>query len=205
MSLEEQVRLFKGWAEKYYPPGKRFGEWEYDYPNWKDLYELSISAINHIKFEELSNQEFDNLLYVIARDNEAEYLVEELAAHPEKLLFLSQKALNSNERDAKWQLAKQLGFIPEKKEIAEKILILFVKDSDEYISRMALLALAEIQSSFTEEYAIKAWNSNHEYQRIAVLWSFKKINSSKLDFYLNKAYKDGRQYLVQNAEIIVQI
>ncbi len=204
MSLEKEVKRFKKWAEKYYPSEKRFGEWEDDYPNWKDLYESSISVINHTQFKELSHQKFDNLLYAIARDNESEYLVEELAKYPEKLLFLSHKAVNSSKKDAKWQLAKQLGSIEKEKEEAEKILTLFVKDSNEYVSRMALLALAEIKSSFTEKYAIDAWESKHEYQRIAALWSLKKINSSKLHYYLDRAYQDGRQYLVQNAAIITQ-
>jgi len=38
-----------------------------------------------------------------------------------------------------------------------------------------------------------------EYQRIAVLYALKEINSKQLDKYIRLAKQDGRRYLVENA------
>ena len=78
----------------------------------------------------------------------------------------------------------------------------FVRDRDEYVSRRALLALGQLRSEKTEEYAERAWRTGHEYQRIAALWALKECGSAKLSDYLREAEADGREYVLHNAKAV---
>ena len=75
----------------------------------------------------------------------------------------------------------------------------FVEDENEYVNRRALLSLGILKSSKAESLAERAWASEQEYQRIAALWVLKYVSSSKLPEYLQRAKKDGRKYVIQNA------
>lgn len=79
------------------------------------------------------------------------------------------------------------------------LLIHFAYDADEYVSRRALIALGKLKSERTEQLAERAWQTGHEYQRIAALWALKDVGSSKLGDYLLQAEEDGREYVVRNA------
>ena len=74
-----------------------------------------------------------------------------------------------------------------------------VADQHEYVSRRALQALGRISSPHTERLCERAWDTDHEYQRIMALWVLKEIDSRKLDSYLALARKEGRKYMVSNA------
>ncbi|WP_287130348.1 hypothetical protein [Candidatus Cyanaurora vandensis] len=124
---------------------------------------------------------------------------EEVASNPSILLKLSELAVASAEAETKWQLAYQLGSLSNQKEQAEAILLHFVTDADEYVSRRALLALGVLESSQAEKLAVRAWDTGYEYQRIATLSVLRDTESAKLAEYVTKALKDGREYLVQNA------
>ena len=197
MDLKEEVAKFRKWAIKN--PG-RYGEWEVNYEDWDALYKTFFKFIENSSAEALSPKEIEDLIYVIGRDNEDERLIEFLTKQEEIFLVLAFSAITADDIDARWQFAHYLGEFKNMKEDAEKLLLKYFKDPNEYVSRRALMALANMGSSYTEEYCEKAWESDLEYQRIAVLYSLNKINSKQLESHLSKAMDDGRQSLVKNAE-----
>jgi hypothetical protein len=197
MPLRNEVKKFKNWASAY-PVQERSGEWEDDYPYWSGLHEAAIAFLASSP-DEWDEEDIGDLLYAIARDNEIEYLAREVAKSIDTLLKLSELAIGSPERDAKWQLAAQLGDLSSRKQEAEVLLLKLVDDQDEYVSRRALLSLGSLKSSKAEELAERAWKTGDEYQRIAALSVLKDVASSKLPAYIEEALIDGRQYLVHNA------
>lgn len=202
-SLPFEIEKFKRWAS--IEPAPRYGEWECDYDNWPELYAATLGFIQSSNSECWSEHDVNDILYVIARDNEDAYLVEELSSMPDRLLFLATAAVSSKENDAKWQFARQLGELTKHKADAERLLLLLIEDHDEYVSRISLLALAALRSPHTEQLAIRAWSSGQEYQRIAALWALKNIESPKLPEYLQLARADGRNTVVSNAEEIQSV
>jgi HEAT repeat protein len=191
-SLEGEVNRFRAWADAN--PG-RFGEWEEDYPNWSDLYR-ACDAFLATQPKDWSGRDISNLLYAVARDNESGYVVDE--ATPDQILVLSRAALDSAERDAKWQLAVRLGEHPDLPE-AEAILRSFADDAAEYVRRRALMALADLGSPVTEDLAKRAWDTGEEYQRMGCLHALYTIGSPLLEDYLSLAEMDGRDYLREAA------
>ena len=198
MSLSDEVRNFKLWAETC-PLATRSGEWECDYDGWEQLHSAALEFLDSTSPEHWFATEVDDLLCVIARDNEIEYLAKHVAKSNEMLLQLASLSVQSSESDAKWQLAYQLGQMDTQKTEAEAILLKLVEDKNEYVSRRALLALGEMKSAKAEMLAERAWDSGQEYQRIAALWVLKNVSSTKLDAYIVSALEDGREHLVHNA------
>ena len=138
------------------------------------------------------------MLYAVARDNEGENLIQRVSEDKNLLIKLARKAVNSDEKDAKWQIAQYLGDVAEL-EAAEPILLLLVEDADEYVRRRSLQALSVIGSKETERHAILAWETDQLYPRIGAIHALSKINSDKLDLFLELAKNGGRKYLVENA------
>lgn len=203
MTMRQEVEKFKEWAVKY-PVEKRSGEWECDYTSWDTLYNATREFLASFSPSDWDDTDVSDLLYVIARDNEAEILAAEVARDTNRLLRLSKLALASPETDAKWLLADQLGYLCSQEQEAEVLLLEFVDDRDEYVSRRALLSLGRLKSPKAEALAERAWDTGHEYQRIAALWVLKELSSNKLPVYIKKAFEDGREYVVQNAHQVQQ-
>ena len=202
-SLFTEINKFDQWAQLQYNVSQDEigGEWECNYEHWDNIYNAFENFIGLTNPNEWSDKEKDRLLYIIARDNETERLV---AVLPEQaLIVLAQYAIEHGHRDDKWQLAINLHKLSNKQQ-SETLLEKLVNDEDEYVSRRALMELAKVQSAKVEDYADLFWNRNKygdmdEYQRIAVLYALKTINSEQLDKYIRLAKQDGRQYLVENA------
>ena len=147
----------------------------------------------------------DNLLYAIARDNESEIIADELIKYPEWFQLLTKKSIGSKYINAGWQFAKRIG---ECKECDKQLIFCFIESEDEYTSRMALGALADIYPDKAEEYAEMFWNRGKyaegtyedEYQKIMVLTVLQRIGSSKLKEYIERAMKFDYKYLTEWAE-----
>lgn len=201
ISLDNEVVRFKMWALTY-PSETRSGEWECDYDYWKELYAAFTSFVESNSPDKLSEQDIKNIIYVVARDNEMENLVSELAEKPSWFKVVLPHVLESEESDAKWQFAVALGenILPFAE--SESALLKLVDDENEYLSRRALQSLGKIGSNKTESLCERAWETNHEYQRIMALWVLKQIHSEKLEKYLSLAKEDGREYVVSNANKI---
>jgi HEAT repeat protein len=81
------------------------------------------------------------IVYVLARDNEDERVLEMLTSRPEIVFALCELA--SSESEARWQIAVALGRIGGVEASAR--LQRFVDDPEEYVRRRATLALQEIE------------------------------------------------------------
>lgn len=196
--LQVEVTRFKQWASGI-SLDTRSGEWECDYPEWRSFWAAAKCLVETVPLATWTDATTEDFVYALARDNEVEVIADDLGSRSEALLTLAARALRSVETDAKWQIAAKLGELNEHKLEAEALLIQFVQDADEYVSRRSLLALGRLKSGKAEPFAERAWQTGHEYQRIAALWALKDVQSSKLNDYLLLAEEDGREYVVCNA------
>jgi hypothetical protein len=202
--LFTKVQNYKQWASEYLPED-RSGEWECDYPNWQSLYKSVFDFIaTNPSINNWSTEHLDSVLYALARDNECEHIAEKLReCCPNILVQLATLSIKFGERDARWQLAQELGRLTLETEKIEIILNEFADDTDEYVRRHALMALARIKSDFTEDLALKNWHQFHENQqwsRMAVLWSLQEVNSSYFETFRLEAESDSRPYLSEYAK-----
>lgn len=198
-----EIDKFDKWAQQHYdiPQDDIRGEWECNYKNWGTIHKAFQEYIGITDPERWTEDQKIKLLYIIARDNEIECLVDLLDEHA--LTILTEFSIKHGHRDDKWQLAIQLHKLSDRQK-ALTLLEKLVNDEDEYVIRRSLMELADLQSDKVEYYVDKFWNKNkygdmEEYQRKAVLYSLKTIHSELLDTYIELAKQDGRKYLVQDA------
>jgi HEAT repeat protein len=195
VALRAAVQRFKSWAERY--PTKH-GEWEY-YEDWAEIETAFEACLDAWSPQDWTDEIVNLMLFSIARSSETERLINQLRTRPEQLLALARAGLHSEDPDARWQLAHAVGkWIPEAKE-AEPLLERFFDDRDEYVSRRALIALGDRGSIRAEALALRAWETGHEYQRMAALGALRSINSAAFGRHLALALEDGREYLVEFA------
>ena len=208
--LLEQVGKFHQWQEITYP-GKTTeeigGAWEVDYPYWNDTYRAFCHVLTQMDAETADSVLLDEMVYLIARANEAEGFIQETTSHPKWFECLCRRAAASNESEAKWQFAAYLPKCSCSQEVRD-IILDFAKDPNEYVSRRALLAMPALRPDCVEQFAPLFWERNcyslelQEYQRIAVLVSLDAIHSVMLPQYLEQAKQDGRSYLLEHAKRI---
>lgn len=208
--LLEQARKFHQWQEITYP-GKTTeeigGVWEVDYPAWNDIFDAFCHVLIQMDAETADSVLLDEMVYLLARDNEAEGFIQETTSQPKWFECLCRRAAASNENEAKWQFAAYLPECPCSQEVKDMILD-FAKDPNEYLSRRALLAMPVLRPDCVEQFAPLFWECScyspelQEYQRIAVLVSLDAIHSDLLPQYLERAKQDGRSYLLEHAKRI---
>lgn len=209
--LLEQAAKFRQWQETTYP-GKTAqeigGEWEIDYPAWEDVWDAFCHVLTDFKGGQAEARLLAEMLYLIARDNEGEGLIQRTARHPAWFEALCRCAVRSPEPEARWQFAAYLPECPCSREVKDLILD-FAKDSHEYVNRRALLAMPALRPRCVEQFAPLFWERDcyppelQEYQRIAVLVSLDAIHSNLLPRYLELARQDGRKYLLEHAARIM--
>ncbi len=199
--LRGEVARFRAWADTY-PVEQRSGEWEVHYNGWEELNEAFIAFVSSTSCADWDAETSEMVLYAIARDNEIEWLIEHLAQNPGNLLCLAERALESDMWEAKWQIAVALGDLKSRRTEAESLLLRFAHDEDEYVSRRALLALSDLNSSHVEDLVASAWDTGEEYQRIAVLCALHQVGSPLLKVYAKLAEADGRESLAKYATYI---
>ncbi|MEI3184531.1 MAG: hypothetical protein V8S88_01105 [Lachnospiraceae bacterium] len=146
------------------------------------------------------------MLFVIARDNECEELVEEkLVLRRDWFELLAKKSIGSKYVNAEWQFAKHLG---DCEGCDPELIFSFIKSEYEYTSRMALWTMVELKPECAERYAFEFWDcgkypagsSEDEYQKIMALHVLAKLNSPRLEAYLERAMKSDYKWLRKNAE-----
>lgn len=208
--LLAQARKFHQWQEITYP-GKTTeeigGAWEVDYPAWNDIFDAFCHVLTQMNAEMADSVLLDEMVYLIARANEAEGFIQETTSHPQWFECLCRRAAASNENEAKWQFASYLPECSCSQKVRD-IILDFAKDPNEYVSRRALLAMPALRPDCMEQFAPLFWERNcyspelQEYQRIAVLVSLDAIHSVMLPQYLEQAKQDGRSYLLEHAKRI---
>ncbi len=120
MELSDEIRRFRDWASR----GEHHSaEWESDYPDWSSFQDAFFSFLNETDSADWNAQDWHDVLYAVARDNEGENLIQRVSEDKNLLIKLARKAVNSDEKDAKWQIAQYLGDVAEL-EAAEPILLL---------------------------------------------------------------------------------
>ncbi len=201
-----EIDKFDTWAQSHFNilQDDIGGEWECNYENWADIYKSFEEFILSTEPQTLTHNEKQRLLYIIARDNETEYLSSIL--NEQFLIILTEFSIVYGHRDDKWQLAVQIHKLADRQK-AFILLEKLVNDDEEYVNRRSLMELARLKSEKVEFYADKFWYKDkygemEEYQKIAVLHSLKSINSKFLDNYIELAKQSGKRYLVENAEKI---
>lgn len=195
-ALTAEIAKFLKWSEQL-PEAALTSGWEAGYEGWPALRAAAIDLVRSTDPESAGPQPREQVLYVLARDNVEQGMVMEVIEHPLWLHALARASLEYDDLDGRWQMAVALGASTDKS-IAEPLLLILNGDADEYVSRMALLSLANIGSKQTEQLSLKAWKTNDEYQRIAALWALKRINSVHLPKFVEAAKKDGRAALLAN-------
>ena len=205
--LHTKVNIFKSWAKTYYPEiteENDNGEWCYCY-EFKEMISSALNIIEKCSAASATEQMIDDLLYVIARDNECETIIDELTDHNEWFSLLCRCSLKTHYTNAKWQFAKNLSNYNGNDNIHELVYD-FLAVEDEYTERLALEALADIYPEKAEAYAIDFWNrnkyENDEYQKIMALHVLYQIHSQKLCDYLEIAEHSEYEYLRMNAQEI---
>lgn len=199
--FEQAVAEFRAWAGSY-PHAERSGDWECDYDYWISIGNAFSGFLDSSDPQRWDQHVIELLLYILARDNEDEALKRELVGRPSHLLALARAGVRSTERDARWQLADALGSVEADEGEVVPLLEAYAADADEYVSRRTLLALGHRQAPVAEALARRAWNTGHEYQRMAALEVLRALGSSLLSSYLDSAQQDGRQYLVETGKRI---
>ncbi len=192
-SLANQVARFKEWAPSH---EGTYGEWECDYQCWDELWAAAEESMKCCAYEPPDIETSSDLLYAIARDNEIERLRRELVQYPELLRHLARFGVDSSEWAAKWQIVVSVAEaqLPDAAELIRP----YLADSDEYVRRRSLLAIAPFSPVEAEEIA-KAWmDEDYEYSRIAGLHVLDMVNSEFLSFYLERHANDLSQYVRSN-------
>ena len=206
--LLEQAIKFHQWQEATYP-GKTSeelgGEWEVDYPYWNDTYSAFCQVLTQMDAETADSVLLDEMVYLIARDNEAEGFIQETTSHPQWFERLCRRAAASNESEAKWQFAAYLSECPWRPR-SQRHDPGLRKGPNEYVSRRALLAMPALRPDCVEQFAPLFWERNCyslDYRNTLdrVFWvSLDAIHSGLLPQYLEQAKQDGRRYLLEHAE-----
>ena len=101
----------------------------------------------------------DEMVYLIARANEAEGFIQETTSHPQWFECLCRRAAASNENEAKWQFAAYLPECSCSQKVRD-IILDFAKDPNEYVSRRALLAMPALRPDCVEQFAPLFWERN---------------------------------------------
>ncbi|UZW61404.1 HEAT repeat domain-containing protein [Lysobacter enzymogenes] len=199
--LSIETTRFREWAGAGIVP--REGQWECDYSQWPAWHRAVLAWVEGRHPRGWSDAEVGHVLYAIARDNDAQYLVREIRRlRPGTLRFLARASLAHGEIDARWQLAVELGHLSGDEE-AQALLFALASDQDEYVRRRATRSLAGLGVRAAEELAWAAWHRPDEYQewaRMSALECLRELQSPRFEALLAEGLRDERPFLRQFAE-----
>ena len=166
MNLKLELSEFWKWSKKTpneYSKNRGNGEWETEYPNWEKLLITLGQAIHRLN----DNYEFKTaelLIQGLAIDNESELVLDKIEKELiDKNTFVEQ-VIDSNQPQAKWQIAELLGNIKLKN--ATSFLKILTEDTNKYVKRRALLSLHKIDKMEAKKTARKYIHDNDEYLKM---------------------------------------
>lgn len=208
--LLEEATKFHLWQELHFPgrkPDEICGEWADDYPEWVEIWQDFLKLLKQEKPDSCDDIFLDELLYLIARDNVAEHMIEELVEYPEWFEVLCRRAVHCEDSDARWQFATYLSQCQCNQDVKNLILD-FASDFHEYVSRIALLYMPRLRPDCVEYFSVCFWeqtgfsNDAQLCRRLVVLDVLREIHSRLLPKYLRLARQDGRKPLLAYVEKI---
>ncbi|MFC4322016.1 hypothetical protein [Litchfieldia salsa] len=132
-----EIEGFKNWAKTAI---QSFGEWETEYLYWDRIYHYVNKLLEAIPIETWNSELLNEFLYILARDNECEIIIDTLIQYPNQLLSISKYAVSFSDHDARWQIAYGLGEINENEQEIKYILKKFLCDEKEYVRIRAYIA-----------------------------------------------------------------
>ncbi|CAA0106467.1 Uncharacterised protein [Halioglobus japonicus] len=162
---------------------------EYEYPGSDSIYKAVDGII-----DSGDSFEMDDLLFLLAFDNEDEIVLEKIEEEPSLAWNLSEAGLTHKCADARWQIGVLLGRLGGERAI--EYLSRLCRDSDEYVRRRALLALRDHDRKITEKVAIDWLVSEHEYSRMVALDTLVYIESDYSSAAIEKL-RDDQSEVVQ--------
>lgn len=198
--LKSETERFRDWADGL---TMHDGQWECVYEAWPAWYEAVLGRVGGRAGRAAPDADIGQVLYAIARDRDAQYLVREIRKrHPDALLWLIRAALVQGEAEARWQLAVELGQVPSGDE-AEDLLLALARDDDEYVRRRAIRSLAALGVQAADALAWGEWqraDENQEWARMSALECLRQLKSPRLAALLADALQDARPQLRRFAQ-----
>jgi hypothetical protein len=160
-----------------------------------------ISALQRflasVQPQDWSADNVSDLLYVLEQST-TDYAAELITKSEPMALAIARHSL-ARAGVAGDDLAEQLKYCIQHRDEAEELLIAFMLDGHEGTRRLALLSLAEMQSTAVPALAVAAWDTGDEYPRMGALSALKTIGSALFPQYLSQALEDGREHLLSLA------
>ncbi|QKE71891.1 hypothetical protein HPK19_03315 [Arthrobacter citreus] len=141
--LINEIESFVMWSKT---AEKSYGEWETDYLHWDRIYKSTNNLIEKIPVGNWSTDLVNKFLFILARDNECENIIDQLIDHPTQLIDLAKHSLSFNDFEARWQIAYGLGELKVNEEEVEMLLKKFIMDEVEYVRRRAIFAYEKKES-----------------------------------------------------------
>ncbi|RXJ04441.1 HEAT repeat domain-containing protein [Anaerobacillus alkaliphilus] len=135
-----EIKTFRDWA---ITADQSFGEWETEYFHWDKIYHFASQLIENIAVERWSSELLNEFLYILARDNECEIIIDTLIENPHQLLSIAEHSVSFPDHDTRWQIAYGLGEIKENGQEIKKLLKKFLYDEEEYVRRRATFSLGK--------------------------------------------------------------
>lgn len=142
--LIKEIKSFNLWSKT---AEKSYGEWETDYLHWDRIYKSTINLIEKIPVGNWSADIVNKFLFILARDNECENIINQLIDFPTQLIELAKHSLSFTDFEARWQIAYGLGELTDNEEEVKLLLQKFTVDEEEYVRRRALFAFEKKESS----------------------------------------------------------
>ncbi|WP_281886596.1 HEAT repeat domain-containing protein [Paenibacillus sp. YYML68] len=138
--LDEHINTFWDWSKTQ----EQKMEWETNYLDWSLICTITERLFETTDHTDWARRTVNNLLYIIARDNECEIIIGQLTKNPSSFLFLAKEALFYSDYDARWQFAHYLTRILYKCPDAMEVLLRYTEDNVEYVRRRAIEAMKTI-------------------------------------------------------------
>jgi hypothetical protein len=132
-----EIEVFRTWAKT---ADNSFGEWETEFLHWDRIYQFVNKLIEDTPVGKWSSNLLNEFLYILARDNECEIIIDTLIDNPTQLLALANHSVFFPDHDARWQIAYGLGEINGNEQEIKNLLKKFLHDENEYVRRRASYA-----------------------------------------------------------------
>lgn len=204
--------LFRRWATDRYPHAAPDdcgavretlgGEWELEFDDWGALHEASIRLLAAVPPEDWTPSLEEQFFYILARDNEDEWLKAEVSKHPRLLERLVRAVGGRGDCDARWQLVVAVGSSEMPRELKLELILPFARDAHEYVRRRCLSELATLNAPQTEEFALLAWNYEgveRPWSRMAALHALAQVRSPHFGRLKTEAMSDADPHLREYA------
>lgn len=132
-----EINNFRNWTKT---ADKSYGEWETEYLHWDRIYHYIDKLIVDAPVEKWSSNILNEFLYILARDNECEIIINTLIEYPNQLLSVAKHSVIFPDSEARWQIAYGLGEIVDNNKEIQTLLNQFLLDEVEYVRRRASFA-----------------------------------------------------------------